>query len=300
MSKEIKPTDEQIKTRIKIDIIKNNMVYQDELNGRKKDITEQEIEEQMKVVNDYLKNDIVDTPTYILDDDLFIMIIAILTYENPIFNLEDIDYNTLLQRYDWYKEGENFFNDPKAYDILDEYGAIIKRDDEGFYELDDTITNKVIKDSGFYITDDEAIKEIKQEIFNTWENQKEILTQDSLNKYSEQRNGINFKHFIFCEEYIKRGKIKPTCEHLGISRNTAYLWLKDDNVQRYLKERQDEIKQETDNTFLNTYRACFNALDNMINSSYMQNSDKIKAIDTFLKHYTNIERLKQPNTTYEE
>ena len=44
----------------------------------------------------------------------------------------------------------------------------------------------------------------------------------------------------------------------------------------------------------------FNALDNMINSSYMQNSDKIKAIDTFLKHYTNIERLKQPNTTYEE
>ena len=127
-----------------------------------------------------------------------------------------------------------------------------------------------------------------------------MITNDNLNKSSEERNGLNFKHFIFCEEYIKRGKIKPTCDYLGISRNTAYLWLKDDKVQNYLKERQEEIKQDTDNTFKMTYNECFNQLNEMINSTYIQNGDKIKAIDTFLKHYENIERLKKPLTNYED
>ena len=108
------------------------------------------------------------------------------------------------------------------------------------------------------------------------------------------------QHFIFCEEYLKRGKIKPTCEHLGISRNTAYTWLKDKKVQEYLTSRQDEIKEETNNTFLNTYRECFNVLNEMITDNNLYDSDKIKAIDTFLKHYTNIERIKQPSTTYED
>ena len=77
-------------------------------------------------------------------------------------------------------------------------------------------------------------------------------------------------------------------------------WYVRNEVQNYLKERQEEIKQDTDNTFKMTYNECFNQLNEMINSTYIQNGDKIKAIDTFLKHYENIERLKKPLTNYED
>ena len=211
--------------------------------------------------------------------------------------ISPINENFLNRLIEWHDDVNNFFNSEgdNAFKILELYdGQIVKKNSEGFYTLDDTIVNKVIKDSGFYVSDETEKKDIKNAIFDTWENQKEILTNDSINEYSEKRNGINFKHFIFCEEYIKTGKVKTTCDNLGISRNTAYLWLKDEKVQEYLKDRQDEIKRETDDTFIQTYRASFNELNKMINGRYLQNTDKIKAIDVFLKHYENIERLKQP------
>ena len=284
--------------QIKLNVIKNNMVYQQELDNIDHNLTEQQIEEQIKTINKYLKEDIKDTPTFILNDDYFILILAILTANNPILDITDLDYNAILERYNWYNEGVTFFKDKNAFKILDEYGAIVQKDSNGFYKINDVVVKKVLSDSGFYITGDKS--DIKNAIYDTWEDQTQMITNDNLNKSSEERNGLNFKHFIFCEEYIKRGKIKPTCDYLGISRNTAYLWLKDDKVQNYLKERQEEIKQDTDNTFKMTYNECFNQLNEMINSTYIQNGDKIKAIDTFLKHYENIERLKQPLTSYED
>lgn len=284
--------------QIKLNVIKNNMVYQEELDNIDHNLTEQQIEEQIKTINKYLKEDIKDTPTFILNDDYFILILAILTANNPVLDITDLDYNAILERYNWYNEGVTFFKDKNAFKILDEYGAIVQKDSNGFYEINDVVVKKVLSDSGFYITGDKS--DIKNAIYDTWEDQTQMITNDNLNKSSEERNGLNFKHFIFCEEYIKRGKIKPTCDYLGISRNTAYLWLKDDKVQNYLKERQEEIKQDTDNTFKMTYNECFNQLNEMINSTYIQNGDKIKAIDTFLKHYENIERLKKPLTNYED
>lgn len=284
--------------QIKLNVIKNNMVYQEELDNIDHNLTEQQIEEQIKTINKYLKEDIKDTPTFILNDDYFILILAILTANNPVLDITDLDYNAILERYNWYNEGVTFFKDKNAFKILDEYGAIVQKDSNGFYKINDVVVKKVLSDSGFYITGDKS--DIKNAIYDTWEDQTQIITNDNLNKSSEERNGLNFKHFIFCEEYIKRGKIKPTCDYLGISRNTAYLWLKDDKVQNYLKERQEEIKQDTDNTFKMTYNECFNQLNEMINSTYIQNGDKIKAIDTFLKHYENIERLKKPLTSYED
>lgn len=191
--------------------------------------------------------------------------------------------------------------DNEAYsDIIQFYGTIVDKDNNGFYEVNDAIANRILTDNDFNVKDKDDLEDIKQAISLTWENKKEILDPSTINDISEKQNGINFKQFIFCEEYLKRGKIKPTCEHLGISRNTAYLWLKDDKVQEYLKKRQDEIKQETDDTFLQTYRASFNQLNKMINSYGIDTTDKIKAIDVFLKHYENIERLKQPSTMYED
>lgn len=290
------------KERIKINTLQDNILYDTEYEGVQRNLTEEQIEKQIKEVKDYLQNEIEDTPIYILEDDYFILVLAIFTCNNPYCNLQDIatENKELIERYGWYTDVMDFFKDPKAYEILEIYGKPIKKDNEGYYKLDETIVNKVVRDSGFYISDKDGLKAMQNAIFDTWENQKEILTDDSLNNYSKERNGINFKYFIFCEEYIKRGKIKPTCDYLGISRNTAYLWLEKDEVKKYLEDRQNEIKKETDDTFIQTYRDSFNELNRMIKSSYIDTSDKIKAIDTFLKHYENIERLKQPLTTYED
>ena len=213
----------------------------------------------------------------------------------------DLDAERVNELIGNYNKINDFINSDENYDdIIGFYGDIVDKDDNGFYKVNDAIANKILRDNDFSVTDKDDLKDIKDDISLTWENKKEILDPNEINDISEKQNGINFKQFIFCEEYLKRGKIKPTCEHLGISRNTAYIWLDDEKVQEYLKKRQDEIKRETDDTFLQTYRESFNQLNKMINSIYLDSSDKIKAIDVFLKHYTNIERLKLPQTTYED
>lgn len=293
---EKKLTEEQAKEQIKEQAFLNNMFYDVEFNDYTED--EEIIKERIEKLKDSIERldatQIIAPVDRLLSSDYFLRLLAHnITSENGT----ELNENFLNRLIEWHDDVNNFFNSEgdNAFKILELYdGQIVKKNSEGYYTLDDTIVNKVIKDSGFYVSDETEKKDIKNAIFDTWENQKEILTNDSINEYSEKRNGINFKHFIFCEEYIKTGKVKTTCDNLGISRNTAYLWLKDEKVQEYLKDRQDEIKRETDDTFIQTYRASFNELNKMINGRYLQNTDKIKAIDVFLKHYENIERLKQP------
>lgn len=216
---------------------------------------------------------------------------------------KDLDPYRLNELIDNYKEINNFINDNTNYDeILGLYGDIVKKNSNGFYEVNDAVIDKVIQSNELNINAiiDEQKEPIKDAINLTWENKKEILDPSKIDDLSNKQYGINFKQFLFCEEYIKSGKIKPTCEYLGISRNTAYLWLDNKQVQDYLAKRQNEIKRETDDTFIQTYRASFNELNKMIESDYIANGDKIKAIDVFLRHYENIERLKQPSTTYED
>ena len=289
---EKKLTEEQVKEQAFL----NNMFYDVEFNDYTED--EEIIKERIEKLKDSIEKldatKIIAPVDRLLSSDYFSRLLA---HNITSDDGNELNENFLNRLIEWYDDVNNFFNSEgdNAFKILELYdGQIVKKNSEGFYTLDDTIVNKVIKDSGFYVSDETEKKDIKNAIFDTWENQKEILTNDSINEYSEKRNGINFKHFIFCEEYIKTGKVKTTCDNLGISRNTAYLWLKDEKVQEYLKDRQDEIKRETDDTFIQTYRASFNELNKMINGRYLQNTDKIKAIDVFLKHYENIERLKQP------
>lgn len=289
---EKKLTEEQVKEQAFL----NNMFYDVEFNDYTED--EEIIKERIEKLKDSIEKldatKIIAPVDRLLSSDYFLRLLA---HNITSDDGNELNENFLNRLIEWYDDVNNFFNSEgdNAFKILELYdGQIVKKNSEGYYTLNDTIVNKVIKDSGFYVSDETEKKDIKNAIFDTWENQKEILTNDSINEYSEKRNGINFKHFIFCEEYIKTGKVKTTCDNLGISRNTAYLWLKDEKVQEYLKDRQDEIKRETDDTFIQTYRASFNELNKMINGRYLQNTDKIKAIDVFLKHYENIERLKQP------
>jgi hypothetical protein len=302
MSKETKQaSNEKVNEALKTQIYLNNMFYQEWLDDKSYTEDEAIIKERIEPLKEHIKTlDINEQlKENILNSDYFLSLLAHADFvndDNPELYLTSDELNDLATEYD---NINNFFREQgdNAFKVYDKYGIITKKN--GTYSLDDVIM-KIAKDNDITLDKTEQEDAFKKVISNLYDDRTQLPNNNLINKASEEQNGINLKHFIFCEEYIKRGKIKPTCEYLGISRNTAYLWLKDENVQRYLKDRQDEIKRETDDTFLDTYRECFNELHDMVKSDYMQNSDKIKAIDVFLKHYENIERLKQPSTTYED
>lgn len=301
MSKETNK-QEEINETLKTQIYLNNMFYQEWLDDKSYTEDEEIIKGRIKPLKDRVISLDIDEQLKenILNSDYFLSLLAHVDFvnnNNPELDLTSDELNDLATEYD---KINNFFreNGDEAFNVYEKYG-IITKNSYGTYNLDDVITT-LAQDNDIVLDNEEQEKAFKNVIYNLYDDRTKLPNNDLINKASEEQNGINLKHFIFCEEYIKRGKIKPTCEFLGISRNTAYLWLKDEKVQAYLKDRQDEIKRETDDTFIQTYRASFDELNKMIKSNYMQNSDKIKAIDTFLKHYENIERLKQPLTTYED
>lgn len=281
---------------IKEHIFLDNMLYEEELNDDTYTDDKTTIKKRIEPLKKHLSEVLKDRKQWLdnlLGCDYFLQLLAHVDFIDNEYNV--LDYDRVYDLSSDYDKINGFFrrNGDKAFILYEDYG-IVETDENGYYKLNDRIVDKIVKDSGFYFNNDTSLSEFKEIINETWENQEEILTNASINQYSEARNGIAFKYFVFCEEYIKRGKIKPTCEYLGISRNTAYLWLDKDEVKEYLKERQDEIKRETDDTFIQTYRDSFSELNKMIKGNYIQVGDKIKAIDTFLKHYENIERLKQP------
>lgn len=301
MSKENKQeiTKKEQEKKLKTQVYLDTMFYQEWLDDKTYTEDDKVIKERITPLKEYISNANIDETLKenMLNSDYFLYLLAHVDFinnDNIEIELDDEELNNLATNFD---DTNNFFNEngDNAFNVYDKYGLVVKK--YGEYDIKEFLY-EISKDNGFKLmANDENYKKIIDTIYT---DKTIIPTNEVLDKSSEEQNGINLKHFVFCEEYIKRGKIKPTCEYLGISRNTAYLWLKDEKVQQYLKDRQDEIKRETDDTFIQTYRESFNELNKMIKSDFMQNADKIKAIDVFLKHYENIERLKQPSTTYED
>ena len=290
--------DETLKTSIYLD----TMFYQEWLDDKSFTNDEATIKERIKPLKERIQELNIDEQLKenILNSDYFLNLLAHVDFvnnTNPELDLTSDELEDLATEYD---KVNNFIreNEGNVLNVYKKYGVITKNR-YGTYNIDDFIMT-IAQDNEIVLDNQDQVKDFKNVVCNLYDDRTQLPNNDLINKASEERNGINLKHFIFCEEYIKRGKIKPTCEALGISRNTAYLWLKDEKVQKYLKDRQDEIKRETDGTFLQTYRESFNELNRLITSSYLDANERIKAIDVFLKHYENIERLKQPSTTYED
>lgn len=223
--------------------------------------------------------------------------------EQKIFKLSDTTFSYLANIYD--------FNKPKSTDeALEVLRNTVKEyldKNKPYYAFSEEQITNILTEQGinpnkakmlYYKNDLETITSD----FNDYQIDKtKPFTYEALDEKVKEEEGINYKYLLFCEEYLKRnGNIKATCEYIGIGRATAYRWLELEEVKDYLKRREDEITKTTDNTFKNTYNECFNELNKMITKENINNSDRIKAIDTFLKHYENLERLKQPLTTYED
>lgn len=249
-------------------------------------------------------------------------------YYEELEGNKKVQYDTLLKAYEMLSDEEKKIF--KLSDTTFSYLADIytfnkpKSTDEALEVLRESIKDYLDKNKPYYAFSEEQITNIlteqginpnKSKMLHFTSDREQIandfndyqidktrpLTYNDIDDKIKQEEGVNYKYLLFCEEYIKRnGNIKATCEYIGIGRATAYRWLDLDEVKEYLKKREEEITTTTDNTFKSTYNECFNELNKMITKEHLNTSDKIKAIDTFLKHYENLERLKQPLTTYND
>lgn len=165
-----------------------------------------------------------------------------------------------------------------------------QEDSEEWYSLSEDDIFELLANEGFYIDSEnyKLKKNIQKIMFQLWENQHKPLTNESLNNYSIKREGLPFKKYLFCEEYMKSGNITKTCESLCIGRTTGQRYLNDKEVKKYIQERREEIKSENEARMKEGFHKCFNKLLEITEEQGHQDSDKIKAIDTFLKYYSNI------------
>lgn len=292
-----KELERELRTKTFID----NMFYEDDFTDYDYTDDKETISKRVTELKEYMESIEIDEKlkSNILDNNEFLELLSHFDITELLNKYSDeavIDrIYELAQDYDHIN---NFFKDKDAYTILNLYG-VVDKDDNGFYQLNDNIVNRIIQKNDYYIKSEDKQEEIKKLIFSNWENQKEIITPEKLDKYSEKRNGINFKYFLFCEEYIKSGKMTDVAKKLGIGRRTCYDYLQKKEVKQYLQERQEEIKEENTNLMKQRFNECFDTLYDMgvknKDNSYTADSIKIKAIDIFLKHYEN-SVLKPTNT----
>ena len=198
--------------------------------------------------------------------------------------IEEEDLERVFQeRFSYIDNARKFFQKPESEELFLKYG-VLDLDESGNFLRNETNISSIIENEGFQINLDEE-QETKKEVLNLWKNNKIFPSEDFLNEQSKERNGIGFKEFLFCEEYLKQGKITSTAKTLGIGRTTCYEYLKKKEVQDYLKERREEIRKENDELLQTGFFNCFEELQSLITKEYIQNGERIKAIDCYLRHY---------------
>ena len=197
--------------------------------------------------------------------------------------IEEIDLERVFdERYKYIENARKFFEKPESEELFLKYG-VLSLDSSGNYLQNDDNISAIIENEGFQIDLEKG--NYKKEVLNLWKNNKKFPSEDFLNEQSRARNGIGFKEFLFCEEYLKQGKITTTAKNMGIGRTTCYEYLKKRDVQDYLKDRREEIRKENDNLLQTGFFKCFEELQNIIEQNYQSDTDKIKAIDCYLRHY---------------
>lgn len=192
-------------------------------------------------------------------------------------------------RKDWFDTGCMFFEKNDHTKVLDEYGCIPELNRNGEFLLTADVVAHLLEKLGFKSNKPSA--HIKAEIDDLWDDRQTMLFPETVQQLCKEKNGISFKEFLFCEEYIRTGRITDTAKNLGIGRTTCYEYLKKPDVCQYLEDRRREISEELNATMMNGFGDCFNELRGIVNelkNNRFQIQDKIKAIDIYLKHYERI------------
>jgi hypothetical protein len=160
------------------------------------------------------------------------------------------------------------------------------QEDEYFY-FEDSDIDQITNELGFQIYSNETLHEIKEKFYSLWKDQTKDTNTKELDDQCTIDNGLPLKQFLFCEEYLKTGKIVDTCKNLGIGKTTAFEYLKKEEVKSYLNERRNTIKQETNQLLETNFQKAMEGLSNLMEASTFKSDEtRIKAIDTFLKYYS--------------
>ena len=161
-----------------------------------------------------------------------------------------------------------------------------RQEDEYFY-FEDSDIDQITNELGFQVYSIETLHEIKENFYSLWKDQTKDTNTKQLDDQCTVDNGLPLKQFLFCEEYLKTGKIVDTCKNLGIGKTTAFEYLKKEEVKTYLNERRSTIKQETNQLLETNFKKAMEGLSNLMeDSTFKSDETRIKAIDTFLKYYS--------------
>ena len=160
------------------------------------------------------------------------------------------------------------------------------QEDEYFY-FEDSDIDQITNELGFQVYSIETLHEIKENFYSLWKDQTKDTNTKQLDDQCTVDNGLPLKQFLFCEEYLKTGKIVDTCKNLGIGKTTAFEYLKKEEVKSYLNERRSTIKQETNQLLETNFQKAMEGLSKLMeDSTFKSDETRIKAIDTFLKYYS--------------
>ena len=263
------------------EIILFNCIYDTELQAFR-NTPEEEFQELYKEAEKNLKE--LDSKYC---EPIFIKIVAIATI------VEGFSNELVIERYREYVEALNFLETEGHQEIYSNYGIVISKKggkyslDTSYRWKDDIVKRTLIENEGF-TSGTELMNDVQEIVNQKWKDRTQMISSEKLNQFTKEDEGINFKQFLFCEEYLKTGKIKSTCEILGIGRTTAYNYLKEEDVQKYLKDRKEEMQKENEANRKKTFNECFDKLQEIMNEDFGDTADKIRAIDVYLKHYSNI------------
>ena len=137
------------------------------------------------------------------------------------------------------------------------------QEDEYFY-FEDSDIDQITNELGFQVYSNETLHEIKDKFYSFWKDQTKDTNTKQLDDQCKKDNGLPLKQFLFCEEYLKTGKIVDTCKNLGIGKTTAFEYLKKEEVKSYLNESKANIKTKTNQLIENNVKQEMEGLSSLM------------------------------------
>lgn len=96
------------------------------------------------------------------------------------------------------------------------------------------------------------------------------------------------KHLRFIDSYLSNKNMTETCKDLKISRNTAYTYLKDENVKAEITKRRNEVVNETNLFLQDNLKECSKILMEIVKSPNTSPQVKISAINSMFNNWNKI------------
>lgn len=100
------------------------------------------------------------------------------------------------------------------------------------------------------------------------------------------------KQIKFIDTYLSSKNMTETCKKLKISRNTAYVYMRDSKVKAELDKRRGDLINDTTLYLQDSLRECSKVLMDIVNSPTASPQVKINAINSI---FSNCNKLTETN-----